>query len=180
MSSINNSLFKEQKATKPKIETILPEWIDGEMKKNALDFTAWLRASKMSPAWASANSWKASYKGKAICYVKLLYSGREDDKNKKYSWVIAVYYSDRDKYNALIEREGLLAHLRDNIWYCNCTLQGLPQNCGSRKDITILGKEIKGVCGHYYPMYFCDPDTKVIQGIKKLIEFEREVRLGQK
>lgn len=171
-----NSLFKTQKENKPKIETLIPEWLDGDMKMNALEFTAWLRANKMSPTWASANSWKASYKGKRICYVKLLYIDREGDKNKKYSWVISVYYTNRDKYNEVVKNEGLQSHIRDNPWYCNCTIGGLPQNCGSRMDVTILGTEIKGVCGGYYHMYFCDPNAKAIDGIKKLIEFERNDR----
>jgi len=171
-----NSLFKEQKATKPKVEEIIPEWLDGDMKKNALDFSTWLRANKMSPLWSSANSWKANYKGRGICSIKILHSDRADDKNRKYSWFIAVYYSDREKYDAFVERKGLLTHFRENIWYCNCTLGGLPQNCGSMRDVIVLGKEHKDVCGHYYPMYFCDPDAKVIKGIKKLIVFEREAR----
>ncbi|MCL2363148.1 MAG: hypothetical protein FWC71_00620 [Defluviitaleaceae bacterium] len=172
----NDSLFKAQKATKPKIETIITEWPDGDMKKNALDFVAWLRANKMSPTWVSANSWKSSYKGTGICRIKLLYSEREDDKNKKYTWFIATGMSDRAKHDSFLEREGLLVHIRDHPWFCNCTLNGMPQNCGSRQDITILGKTIKAVCGHYYPWYFCDPDAATIEGIKKLIEAERKER----
>jgi len=175
----DSSLYKEQKTIKPKIEDVIPEWLGGDMKQNALDFVAWLRANKMSPAWASANSWKANYKGKGICYIKLLYSNRDDDKNRQYAWVISVYYSDRKKYDALVESEGLLEHFREKIWYCNCTIGGLPQNCGSRADVTILGKEIKDVCGHYYPMYFCDPDATVIDSIKKLIVLERKARNGE-
>jgi len=170
------SLFKKQKASKPKIETIIPDWLDGDMKTNSLNFVAWLKANKMSPSWASANSWKSSYKGKGICYIKLIYSDREGDKNKNYSWLIAVYYSDRTQYDALVEKEGLLTHLLEKPWYCNCTLGGLPQNCGSKMDVTILGKEIKGVCGGYFHMYFCDPDESAIDGIKKLIVMEREIR----
>ena len=77
-----NSLYKEQKANKPKVEDIIPNWLDGDMKNNALDFVTWLRVNKMSPTWASANSWKVSYKSKGVCYIKLLCNDRNI--NNKY------------------------------------------------------------------------------------------------
>ena len=46
-----------QKKPKPEIENVIPEYLDGDMKKTALDFVAWLRANKMNPVWASANIW---------------------------------------------------------------------------------------------------------------------------
>ena len=41
--------YKEQKAIKPKIEDLIPNHLDGDMKESALDFIAFLRKNKMAP-----------------------------------------------------------------------------------------------------------------------------------
>lgn len=167
----NPLLYKEQKASKPKIEDVIPDWLDGDMKKNALDFVVWLRTNKMSPTWASTNSWKSSYKGKSICYVKLLCVDRNI--NNKYLWMIETYFNNRSKYYELLESEGLLQHLSDNIWYCHgCHIKS--ESLCQRRNVTVLGKEIKGVCGNGYLSTFCDSDEATVNGLKKIIDFRRQ------
>ena len=43
--------FKEQKLLKLKIETVISESLDGDMKQAALDFTDYVKSMKMSPRW---------------------------------------------------------------------------------------------------------------------------------
>jgi len=169
----NPLTYKEQKAAKPKPEDIIPDcaWLDGDMKKNALGFVAWLRVNKMSPTWASTNSWKCSYKGKAICYIKLLCVDRNI--NNRYSWIIETYFSNGSKYRELLESEGLLKHISNNVWYCHGCHIKPGQQC-NRKNVMILGKEVKGVCGNNYLTTFCDSDEAAVNGVKKIIDFRRQ------
>jgi len=170
------SLYQQQKAIKPLVEDIIPEYLDGDMKKNALDFVAWLRNNKMSPAWASANAWKVSYKSKSVCYLRLRFLDR---KLNNYSWVIETFFSDRIKYCDLLKSEGLLEHLSNNVWHCHGCGREPPHNCGMRRNVTDLGKEVKGVCGNNYLKFFCDPDEATVNGVMKLIEFRRqEIKAG--
>ena len=67
----NESLFKKQKNVRPKIEDVLTNVLEGDVLKNAQDFLAYIKENKMTPSWASANSWKVSYKGKGVCYIRL-------------------------------------------------------------------------------------------------------------
>jgi hypothetical protein len=54
-----DSIYQKQKNVRPKIEDNLGDILEGERLKHALEFITYLRANKMSPAWASENSWKA-------------------------------------------------------------------------------------------------------------------------
>jgi len=89
------SLYQQQKAAKPMIEDVIPDYLDGEMRKAALDFVAHMRANKMKPVWYTANSWKAIYKSKCICVIKL----RNDDwKNAEHSWSVHPYLNYMSRY----------------------------------------------------------------------------------
>jgi len=72
MIDLNRSeLAKTQTITKPAIEDVIADVLNGDAKKNALDFVSYLQKNKMKPVWASANAWKVSYKGQVICYIRL-------------------------------------------------------------------------------------------------------------
>jgi hypothetical protein len=59
---------------KRNIEEVISELFDGEMKKNTLDFMAYLRENKIAPVRSATNarltksSWKISRKEKVVCY----------------------------------------------------------------------------------------------------------------
>ena len=62
--------FHVQRATKAKIEDVIPYYLDGEMLKTALDFAAYLQSNGMQLKWAAWNTWKAHIKSKVLCWVK--------------------------------------------------------------------------------------------------------------
>jgi len=101
------SLYQEQKMYKPKIEDIIPEYLDVEMGTLALDFIAGLRTSKINPAWTLTNQWKAVCKGKNIVRIGLG-SWNPSDGNKK--WVVVTYLQHLNSYANTIMTEG------DNIF----------------------------------------------------------------
>ena len=54
-----------QRVIKPKVEDVLPYFLDEEMIGIALGFVAHLRAIKMNPRWAGVhNAWRANNKNR--------------------------------------------------------------------------------------------------------------------
>ena len=161
MSKQKESLYREQKKIKPKIDDIIANIISGEKLKLANDFIAYLRENKMNPAWSSANSWIVKYKGKSLLYIKLL--------DKSNSWRIMMPpdggWEDYDGEFQSAE------HLKEIVWaninYCtDCS------SCkGWRK--TILGKECENVC--HISIHFMNPGVEEIESLKKLVQVKRKM-----
>jgi len=176
------SLYQQQKATKPLIEDLIPNFLDGEMKENALDFVAHLRANKMKPMWCLTNQWNANYKGKTICKIHLRKGdggwsnvGRRD---KDY-WIIQLYRSHMNEYEKTIMDEDLQDIIWNNIVYCRkCKPKGEGKRgeCSQGTNIKLLGKEIKDVCGCNWTTWIFDPDKATLNGVKKLLELEKQAR----
>jgi len=166
-----DSLYRQQKADKPAIEDVIPECLDGEARKLALDIAAFLRANRMSPTWASWNSWKSSYKGKGISYIKLL-----PDTNT-YKWAVDILPLDRHKYEDWVCSEGLVDKFTEKPWYCHGCGRPAGESCGGRRDFTVNGREIKGVCGHNFMKFICDPGVETVDGIKRFLESEKAERM---
>ena len=194
MSEQNPCLLDKQKKTRPQIENIIPEFMDGDMKRSALDFAAWLRENKMSPGWAGfTNAWKAANKGRTICYIKLgAGSGASNIRNN--IWVVAPFLENLDKYEDKVIGENLQGLLWDNVFYCvQKPKESLPPeeirhyaltypcniwNCAPGKDMTVCGKELTNICrnGNRQHFWFHDPDEKTLNAIKRLLELEKEAR----
>ena len=84
-----DSLFKKQNANRPKLEDVISETLIGNELKNAQDFLAFIKENKMTPSWASANSWKVNYKNKGVCYIRL--TGTQFYNVEDNAWHIAVF-----------------------------------------------------------------------------------------
>ena len=169
------TVLSVQRKIKPKIENVLPYYLDGRMLKTALDFVAYLRADKMNPAWTLHNAWKAAYKGKPIFYIRL---GKEwVRKTENVKWVFTPYLNHIDEYEDEIFKENWQHMIWDDLHYC--------RNCGHKCPPgikSILGKEFSGLChGIFYggrlPVSFVNPDEAAINRIKKLLEFEKNARM---
>jgi hypothetical protein len=161
MSEQKPCSLDEQKRTTPKVEDVIPDYLDGNMRKAALDFAAYLRENKMSPGWAGfTNAWKASSKGRCICYIRLGMGGSVSVKNVKL--VVAPFLENIKEYEQTVIDENLQRFLWNNVLYCaqkpkesepleasrNYALD-YPCNhwdCAPGKDITICGKELTNIC----------------------------------
>jgi hypothetical protein len=164
------SIYQKQKTDKPQIEDVIPDYLDGEMRKLALDIAAFLRANKMSPTWASGNSWKSSCKGKGICYVKLL------PEANAHKWAVTLMPLDWRRYDEWVYAEGYADKFTEKPHYCHGCGRPTGESCGGRKDFTVNGKELKGVCGHNFMRWINDPDTETVNGIKRFLESEKAAR----
>jgi len=152
-----SSLFQEQRKSKPKIEDVDFVTLNAEKKQSLLDVSAWLRANKLSPTWSSANSWKVSYKGKGVCYIKVPYGGPDVG-----SWSVAPETGRLGDANTLPD-ERLKDIVWDNIKYCrNCA------GCRPGRRVVVCGREFDRVCNSAVTFY--DPNAEEIECIKVLIQ----------
>jgi len=161
MSEQNKLSFQEQKKLKLKIEDVVPEYLDGEMKHSALDFIAYMRANKMQPAWQSTNTWMAKHKGQNVCAIRL----------SEGSWCVVPRISRWNKlissyniYEKEISEEGL-----KNIVLANINICRSCANCGPGWRMTFFGKEYENVC-HNVPVRYMDPGEAEINCIKRILE----------
>jgi len=186
-----SSLYQQQKAIKPPVEDIIPEYLDGEMKDLALDFAAHMRVNKMKPAWVLTNQWKAVYKGRNICRITL----HQGLLPKKFEWIVTAYLEHLNEYEEIVINENLQRYLWDNVYYCvqkpkesfpaeelrnyalswPCNIWG----CAPGKNIMVCGKELTNICrnGNRQYFWFHDPDEATVNGIKRLLELERNARI---
>jgi hypothetical protein len=167
------TLLQEQKKIKPNIEDVILESLDGNKRTAALDFVAYMRENKMTLRWAGfTNAWKAMYKGKCICYVRL--KGNSDCVEK--TWVITLWLTYIEEYKESIMHEKLQNVVWDNVFnclFCRTPCHGSPPGT----DIILLGKEIKSVCSNRQPVWAYDPDQATISGIKRLLQLEQKARV---
>jgi len=164
------TVFQRQKITKPIIEEIIPEIItNGDIRKNILDFVAYLRTNNMSFRWSGVNTWKAYIKSKCICRValgKIVWSGKNSD-----FWWVVLSLTNLNEYKESITDSRVQKIIRDNIKYCNkCS------GCTPGIEMTIAGIELKNICRDL-SVVICDPDEEVLNGIKTLLELEQQARM---
>ena len=179
---IVESLYQEQKKTKPKIEDAIPEYLEGNLRKTAQDFVAYLRENKMKPSWMLTNSWKVNYKNKCICQMRIWADKINHFGPPGTSWVITPYLDYVDRYKAQIMDEGLQNTIWNNVFYCvhNSGRGGKGCNpiksCASGRSVMLFGKELKGICCTRPLIWFFDPDEMAIDCIKRLLVFEQNAR----
>ena len=143
--------------SKPKIEDVMHEVLEGDTLKNGINYVAWLRENKMSPQWSATNSWKIAYKAHNVCNINLSGSYHNLETG---SWRVRAFIGEYE--NSLLEefKEIILK----NIEYCTkCN------TCRGRR-MTIFDKELNNVCGR---LHFINPDVKTLECIKLLISMRK-------
>lgn len=149
------------KKVKPKIEDVILDLVNEEHQKTALDFVGYIRSSKMTPAWASTNSWKVSYKGECLCYIRTAGTAHYHNLDEGSWHVHFAAYSDQ-VYEIPISNEAVKM-IWDNVKHCTkCS------NCKPPNHLTINGKEFNKVCHQWLTIK--NPDFEALECLKKLIE----------
>jgi hypothetical protein len=161
------STYQEQKVTNPKIEDAILENLNGEKRKYALDFVTYLKANKMSPHWISSNSWKASYKQKLVCFIRV----QRDFWNIRPALYNTSNPCDPTDFEKFIIGEKLEEFIWNNLKSCrNC----LP--CAPGKMMMIAGKELKNRCG-YQSVQVNNPDIASIEKVKIILDYKKNAIL---
>ena len=164
--------FHVQKETKAKFEDVIPHYLEGDMKKAALDFATYLQTNKMQLKWDAWNTWKVHGKSKVLCWVKLNLFVRP------ITWIVSPCLTNINEYEESIINEGWQDFVWDNFKRCRSDCHG---SCGGAGIVTILGKEFFDICQEVFyvnnkKVDFINPDEAAINRIKKLLELERAAR----
>jgi len=91
------SSYKEQKADKPKVEDGINNYLKDNKKQDAVEFVDYIKSLKMTPQWASTNSWALSYKSKRVGYIKI--------NDKTGDWELWLYALYDDSFNEFVSKE---------------------------------------------------------------------------
>ena len=161
------SEYENQKTAKPRVEDVILDLVKEKHRQAALDFIGYIRSNKMTPAWASTNSWKCSYKGKGVVYVKINCDG---------DWWLQLF-SQYDMYlNELVSDETveIRAYVKEHIGNydpCGGCMPGV-----SRKSVN---KEFKNLCA-CNSIQMSNPDGNLCEFAKKLIALRRDAILNNR
>lgn len=152
----------ERKKAKPQAEEEINALLIGERKQNALDFVSYVKSLRMTPQWTSANSWAVSYKGKRVCYIKLVM--RQDENG----WYIRPAVRYDEELRRFCREKCLEEVMLANVHFC--------VGCGKCKpgtNVTFFDKELKHVCSSPIDFEFHNPNTEALECAKKLVEYRR-------
>lgn len=176
MSDTKLFLAQEQQKTKPKIEDVVGDLLDGDRLKNALEFITYLRENKMNPRWFAQNCWHTYYKGKFFCSIRI--HGIKQD-GIRYGLEPGSWHFGRNWYNGFYLPDDLSCEFEDSISYDNFKnfvwANVRPcKNCMCCKpgqSGIYLGKKFDSVCG----LRIENPDAEALEHTKKLIEYCKSV-----
>ncbi|MBP3617727.1 MAG: hypothetical protein J6J38_06795 [Lachnospiraceae bacterium] len=165
MKSYDDYFEKEQqerKKAKPQAEEEINALLIGERKQNALDFVSYIKCLRMTPQWTSANSWAVSYKGKRVCYIKLVIRQEANE------WYIRPAVQYDEALRVFCREKHLEDIMLENVHFC--------VGCGKCKPgttVTFFDKELKHVCSSLIDFEFHNPNEKALECAKKLVEYRR-------
>ena len=174
MVTENLSLAKAQQKTKPNIEDIMNENLDGDILKNALGFVGFLRANKMTPRWTATNAWWVKYKGKNLISIRV---GPKELVSWGYglvarSWHIGHwnlhewFLNHPEKYHELINCDNFKAFVWAHLYPCKHCMC-----CAPGHDGVYLGKKFNSVCGFRVE----NPEIDELELAKKLLECKKNM-----
>ena len=145
-----------------RIEDVINDVLTGEIKQNALDFAAYLKANEMT-----VNGIEVSYKGKSVCYMHL--DGKEEKPGPWTIWTDGDYSNE----NADIPLDG---RMKEIAWKNVNICASCGGKCSPGTSKTIFGKEFDNVCSA--DMAFYMPDAEALECLKKLLEMRKKDILG--
>ena len=150
---------------KAKLIDSIENLLTGEKKQNALAFAKFLIELRMTPQWASENSWSVSYRGKRICYIKILIRMKETEN----LWYIRPAIQYEKKFEEFCVSEHMEQIMLENVHYCiSCG------KCAPGKTVVFWGKKLEHVCCAPIDFEFHNPDSSLLEYIKRIIIFQRE------
>ena len=171
--------YKVEKGNRPKMESVIENCLDDELRKPALAFANWMREQKM-PFKACHTSTtrvrRSDYMKEPICDI---YVFHESDWNKidkrnegdPQEYGISPWLILFDLYEHKIANEGLDKIKWDRHHVCsNCAVG----DCwGKGTDRTALNKQFMNLCWFNKPTVV-NPDAKTIDEVKRLLLLEQQ------
>jgi hypothetical protein len=134
------SNFEPQKVNKPTIEAVVDQLLDGDFKKDFIEFFDWMTQEKIRLQWGSTNSFNANYRGKRVARIEIGRGG----KNQPNHISIIIHTAERDKFDGYLEgqTDEIIKIFMENIsTVCNeCGV------CAPGKSFDLAGKRYERVC----------------------------------
>lgn len=156
------TLVQLQVKTKPKIEEIIPEYLDGEVKQSLIELLEFCGVNGIKYPWSATNRWKLKLKGETIGMIYIgknpcLPGGENFEKN---IWYTAIYMKEK-----FVREKNLTEVIYKNVLPC---VRG-EKTCKKSDTVTIFGKEFKGACKDS-GRRFMNPDAETLDCIKKWLK----------
>lgn len=176
MSEKELTYSQEQKKTKPKIEDVIGDLLEGDRLKNALDFIAYLRGNEMTLRWSAQNCWSIFYKSKGFCTIRIR---GKNQSGMSYGLEPGSWHFGRNWYPDFYLPEDLSGEFKDSVSYgkfkefiwSNVTPCKKCMCCAPGRNEIHLGKKFDSVCG----LRIENPDAEALEHTKKLIEHCKKV-----
>jgi hypothetical protein len=141
-----------------KIEDAMTELLDGELQENALKLAAYLTENQLTANMSAGG--KIPFNGHNLGWIRV------EGKNE---WLFEIFnFLDFGDFSDDDEEFAKAVHDHVNICESPC-----HDECWRAKDVKIFGKEFKSVCSQH-SRAFVNPDAKMIEHIKKLIEYSKK------
>lgn len=157
--------FEKQKASKPTIEAVVEQLLDGNFKKDFLQFLDWLKQEKIRFQWGSTNSFNANYRGKRVARISV---------GENHAGII-IHTAERDKFDGYLEGQSdeIINIFMDSISrVCNdCG------GCSPGKSFYISGRHYERVCFGglgSHGLRYINPDDEQIETVKKLMNVRKD------
>lgn len=152
----------QQKNTKPNIEDVIGDFLEGDALRNAMNFITFLRENNMNPRWSSANAWRVTgKKSKEICAINLGGAkGAHLNFMEVGDWRICGLEGLNQKY---LDEYSACDEMKEFVW-ANIKPCTRCSSCGPRNR-TYIGKSFDECC----MLSIKNPDAKSLELIKKLV-----------
>ena len=147
-----------------RIEDIINDVLNDDLKETALDFAQYLRDNEMTVGGAEVR-----YKGNIICYMHL--DGSSDEPGP---WTI---WSDGD-YSSEHKDVPIDNNMKEIAWANINICSSCGGKCSPGKRKMIFGKEFDNVCNA--DMAFYKPNSETLKCVKKLLEMRKRDCLENK
>ena len=182
------TIVQVQAKTKPKIEDMIPEYLDGEAKQSMLKFLEVCKTHGVKTKWSATNRWKLVLNGENIGMIYMATKPCYDVNQGflKNEWYTFTNNSSNLIFGAL-NKEGISEKEKEDIVYVihrNLkTCANTKKRCVPLKSITIFGKEYNesdNLCsdcgGTNFQIMFTNPDERTLYWLNRAFEAKREKR----
>lgn len=170
MLELDKAVIQEQKKVHPTIDSIISDYLEGDILESASQFVDWMKANKMSPRWSSTNTWSSKYKRRdangSVCYIKV----------GKGFWSVFFNRILVEGYENFSSVEAL----SESTWYGkmdyikHCRGGGCHNNCAEGKKKYIGDHFYEDICW-CMPIVFHNPDPIAMDSVKMLIQFRQKL-----
>ena len=140
------SIVQKQQQTKPKIEEMIPEYLDGEAQQSMLKFLEICKANGVKTPWSATNRWVLKMNKQTIGMIYIGVKPCADVKKgiQKNVWYTCIYSAPNLILSGL-NKEGISGKEKEDITHvvhrnlAKCAND--KKRCAPLKNTTILGKE---------------------------------------